>query len=261
MSTNQDTQAPARLITFPPSSDCENARWLLRYYGVAHKDERHAPPFFIFSMLLNHGSSIPLYVDSTQTINGLRPLIDHFDGVASADKKLIPPGREEETNQLWARYNGDMGTATVTWAYYNLLPHWSIMVDPLSIGAPCFERLTVKYLYPLPAALLWVLLKLNRQKADSALNTIRTVFAEVDKRLADGRPYLLGDTISIADIAFAVSGAPLVIPLGYGGYPAEQGPLPSVEQVPPAMRNVIEEMRPTPAGQFVLRMYRDERYR
>ena len=261
MANTSENQELARYITFPPSSDCENGRWLLNYYGVKHKEERHAPPFFVFAMLGNHGKSIPLFVDNTITLNGLRPMIDHFDGLAPRGKKLIPEGREEETNQLWTRYNGDMGAATVSWAYYHLLPHWKIMVDPLSIGTPSYEKFTVKYLYPLPATMLWLLLKLNKQKAGEALVTLRTVFGEVDKRLADGRPYLLGDQMSIADIAFAVSGAPLVLPLGYGGYPGEQGPLPSFDQVPPEFRSVVEEMLPTPAGKFVLRMYREERYR
>ena len=260
MATTGKPQTSALLITFPPSSDCENARWLLRHYGIKHKEVRHAIPYVVLSMLWNHGHALPLFLGNNITINGLWPLIEHFDGLAPKSHKLIPEGQEEEASQLWTRYNVDMGTATVVWAYYHLLPHWKIMVSPLSIGSPCFERLTTKYLYPLPAGALWLILRLNRQKADAALATLRTVFAEVSQRLADGRAYLLGDHMSIADIAFAVSGAPLVLPLGYGGYPGKQGPLPSFDQAPAEFKTVVEEMLPTPAGQFILRMYREERY-
>lgn len=261
MASTTTPQALPRYISFPPSSDCENGRWLLRRYGIEYREERHTMPFFALAIYWNHGKSIPLYLDGKLSLDGLRSLIDHFDAQAPDDRKLILPGQEEETNRLWTHYNVDMGSATVTWAYYHLLPHWGIMLDPLSIGTPVYERLTVKFLYPLPAGLLWFLLKLSRAKADAALTTLRTVFAEVSQRLADGRPYLLGDRMSIADIAFAVSGAPLVLPLGYGGYPGAQGPLPSFDQAPPAMRSVVEEMLPTRAGQFILRMYREERYR
>lgn len=261
MASTTTQQALPRLISFPPSNACENGRWLLHHYGIEYKEERHAPPFFAVAILLNRGWMLPLYRDGKLTLNGLRELIDHFDALAPENLKLIPVGREDEANLLWTRYHMDMGRTTVRWAYYHLLPHWRIMVDPLSIGSPAWERLTVKFLYPLPASFLWILLMLTRKKADASLATLRTVFAEVNQRLADGRPYLLGDRMSIADIAFAVSGAPLVLPLGYGGYPGEQGPLPTFEQAPPAMRAVVEEMLPTKAGQFILRMYREERYR
>ncbi|MEI7868968.1 MAG: glutathione S-transferase C-terminal domain-containing protein [Candidatus Methylumidiphilus sp.] len=260
MASTETVQAPARLITFPPSGDCENSRWLLDYYAINYQEERHTLPFLLFTVKLNHGNAFPLYLDKNLTINGLRPMIDHFDGLAPNNKKLIPEGQEEETNRLWTRYNSDMALATVYWSYFHLLKHWKIMFDPLSIGTPGYERFSVKYLYPPPAGLLW-LFKLSQQKADESLTTLRTVFAEVSQRLSDGRPYLLGDRMTIADIAFAASGAPLVLPLGYGGYPGEKGPLPSFEDAPPEFQSVVKEMLQTPAGEFVLRMYREERYR
>ncbi|MGH8572856.1 MAG: hypothetical protein ACREX8_09800 [Gammaproteobacteria bacterium] len=63
------------------------------------------------------------------------------------------------------------------------------------------------------------------------------------------------------DIAFAVAGAPLVLPQGYGGYPGQQGPLPTLDQAPAEMQSVVREMRETRAGRFVSRLYREERYR
>ncbi|MDD5037387.1 MAG: glutathione S-transferase C-terminal domain-containing protein [Methylococcaceae bacterium] len=250
-----------RLITFPPSSDCENGRWTLRHYGIDYREEPHAPPYFFFAIPLNLGTQFPLYVDENRRLSGIREIVDHFDPLASSERRLIPEGMEEDVNRLWDVYNGTMGTATVSWAYYHFLPHREIMLDPLSIGTPDLERWTVKNLYPLPSKLLWFLLGLGRKKADDALAVLKKSFAEVDERLADGRPYLLGERMTLADIAFAVSGAPLVLPVGYGGYPGKQGPLPTFDQSPPEVQSVVSAMRETRAGRFVLRLYAEERYR
>jgi len=52
----------------------------------------------------------------------------------------------------------------------------------------------------------------------------------------------------------------LVLPAGYGGYQYEQGPIPSFEQFPKELQEIISSIRQTPAGKFILRLYAEERY-
>jgi glutathione S-transferase len=250
-----------RLITFPPSSDCENARWVLDHYGIAYREEPHAPPFFLPVLYWNRGRAVPMFIDPDVRLSGLTAIIRHFEALAPPERRLVAAGLEEEVQRLWADYDLNMDQATVTWAYTVLLPKWRVMIEPLSMGTPAFERFTVRYLYGLPALFLWKALKLGRPRAAEALVVLRCYFAAVSERLADGRPYLAGDRLTLADIAFAVAGAPLVLPLGYGGHPGQQGPLPTLDQAPAEFQSVVREMRETRAGQFILRLYRDERYR
>ncbi len=258
--TGTDQTRP-RVVTFPPSSDCELCRWVLRHYGVAFDEEPNAPPFFVAAVKLRGGKKFPLFLSDTMLINGARPIIDYFELVVPSERKLIPKGLEAQVNGAWQAYNATLGAATVTWAYTYLLPHREVMIEPLSLGTPAYQRLTVKYCYWLPKNLLWRLIKASGEAASAALKVIEKTFEEVDARLADGRPYLLGERLTLADLAFAVPGAPLVVPLGYGGQPDRQGPLPSLEQYPADMQAVVHRLRETRAGQFVLRMYREERYR
>ncbi len=252
---------PVRLITFPPSSDCENARWVLDYYGIAYREEPHAPPFFLPVLYWNRGRAVPMYIDPDVRLSGLTAIVRHFEALAAPERRLVSPGLAEEVKHLWKEFDFDMDHATVTWAYTVLLPKWRIMIEPLSMGTPALERYTVRYLYPLPALFLWKALKLGKTQAAEALTVLRRYFNAVDARLADGRPYLAGDRLTLADIAFAVAGAPLVLPLGYGGHPGRQGPLPTLYQAPAEMQSVVRELRDTRAGQFVLRLYQEERYR
>jgi len=82
---------------------------------------------------------------------------------------------------------------------------------------------------------------------------IKKIFEKVDGMLSDGRKYLTGDRLTIADIAFSAVAAPLLLPCEFGGAMAV------IQAVPAEMRREVEELRATPAGQFVLLLYQDDR--
>ena len=82
---------------------------------------------------------------------------------------------------------------------------------------------------------------------------IKTIFKQVDDLLSDGRKYLTGDKLTLADIAFASVSAPLIVPDEFGGVIAE------IDDTPDELRNAINELRATAAGQFVLRLYHEDR--
>ena len=105
------------------------------------------------------------------------------------------------------------------------------------------------------AGLLKLLLRLNAQHADQSLDLIRKLFNAVEARLAGGRTYLVGDRLTLSDLAFAVAAAPVVLPANYGG------PIPSFGQMPSAVQRVVTEMRAHPAGAYALRIYKEERDR
>ena len=68
-----------------------------------------------------------------------------------------------------------------------------------------------------------------------------------------GAAYLVGSRFTAADLTFACLAAPVVGPGGYGGL----GGMPLPWGVYP--EGLLEEMRATPAGQHVLRVYREHR--
>ena len=74
------------------------------------------------------------------------------------------------------------------------------------------------------------------------------VFDEVGSRLADGRPFLVGERFSAADLTFAALAAPVLLPPECPAYPP-------VADMPVAMRNDVERWRATAAGRFGLAMY------
>ena len=82
---------------------------------------------------------------------------------------------------------------------------------------------------------------------------MRRAFDAVAERLSDGRPYLCGDRFTAADLTFAALSAALIVPPEYGV------PLPQPDVLPAHIAGVVRGFRAHPAGEYALRLFRDER--
>jgi glutathione S-transferase len=127
------------------------------------------------------------------------------------------------------------------------------MVRGISEGSPAWEVRAVARAYPAFAGFIRLLLRPTDKRAAAAIDHIRTILDGVDARLADGRRYLHGDRLTLADITFATATAPVVWPDGYGG------PLPPLAQTPAGLQAAVAECRARPSGEFALRIYADHR--
>jgi glutathione S-transferase len=246
------------LITFPPSLDSELSRFLIEHYGIESCERRHTLIFSSFVTFWHgHSPDFPLLYGDSFKLVGPRPIVDHFDPQSSPDLKLLPsdPGELSQVESDWTLFNVTLALATADFAYYYLLPHRDRMIRPLTEGVPGFERKAVEGAYPIFAGLLRVLLRLSLSKAQQSLAQIRTIFESVDGRLSDGRRFLVGGRLTLADLAFSVAAAPVVLPPGYGG------PMPSFEEMPFEVQAAVTEMRRHPAGAFALRIYQEQRHR
>jgi glutathione S-transferase len=68
-----------------------------------------------------------------------------------------------------------------------------------------------------------------------------------------GAPYLVGETFTAADLAFAALAAPLVFPRDYGAT------LPPEDELPDELRAGIQGWRATRSGTAVLSLYEHHR--
>jgi glutathione S-transferase len=253
-----DTSPKSVLVTFPPSLDSELARFLLQHYGIGHQEQPHALIFCFFVTLWHARTFVfPLLYSNSFKLVGPRLMAEYFDPNSAPNLRLFPQDAAEkrQVDSDWTLFNETLAFATARFAYYHLLPYRDLMIWPLSFGAPRFEVKTVETAYPIYAGALRILLGLSAQKAQDSLGQIRKVFDAVDSRLAVQGNFLVGDRLTLSDVAFAVAAAPMVLPSGYGG------PIPSFAQMPPSMQAAIEEMRARPAGAFALRIYDQQRGR
>jgi glutathione S-transferase len=228
--------------------DSETARLILGRYRIAYIEEPHAFGWGSILALLHAGSiQVPaLYGDGLKLL-GPRPLVDHFDPGQPLSRALLPtdPALRRGVEDDWTLYNGTLATRTAQLAYYHLLPRKGVMLEAFTRGIPPAEAAFGSVVYPLQRALLRLLLKLTDANARAALDEIRTIFDRTDKRIVDGREFLLGDTLTLGDIALAAAAAPVLLP------ERSASPIPPLDRMPPAYSAIIVEMREHPTAKFV----------
>jgi glutathione S-transferase len=241
-----------QLLTFAPMVDSETARLLLHHYGVHFEEKDHL--FFWVSVLTwfhgGHGQ-IPLLHGCGLALTGPAAIAEHFDATLPPERRLVPPDGPlaAQVKADWDTYNGGTGADTAVFAYHHLLPAKQLMRPVFASPVPAGEKRATPFFYPFLALVFRLLLRLSPERAAQAQANIRATFDATAKRIADGRPYLCGDRLTLGDIALAAASAPLLQPQGYG---AE---MPAPETMPPVLADFVAELRAHPTGAFVRRLY------
>jgi glutathione S-transferase len=255
MATQAADAPPLTLLTFAPMVDSELCRLVLAHYAVAYRESPHV---FGWGSILSlwHGWTpvIPLLYGNGFRLSGPRSIVNHYEDVCSHDKMLVPSQQPLRTHveDDWNLYNGELALYTAVVAYFHLLPHPDILTEVFFRGVPAEEVRVFGHTYPLQRLMFETLLRLNPARAQDALARIRTIFAITDKRIADGRRYLAGDTLTLSDLSLAAAAASLLLPDGYAA------PIPPFEVMPAEMKAIITEMRGHPTAGFVQRIYSEQ---
>jgi glutathione S-transferase len=256
MTTSDTTNTAAALLTFPPMIDSEACRFILNCYGIPYRETPHVFGWAsVLSLFSGSTGRIPVLRGKDYRLAGPHQLVEYFEPRCPTERKLIPAEKTlaDQVEADWNLYNGDLAGATAVFAYYHLLPHRKIMIEPFSRGVPSLEARIMRAIYPVFAGLFRLLLQLTATHAEEALAKVRAVFDETDRKVADGRRYLVGGRLTFADIGLATAAAPVLVPEGYGS------PIPPVEQMPVELSSVVAEMRQHETARFVQRIYREHR--
>jgi glutathione S-transferase len=247
------------LMTFSPAVESEACRFILTRYEIPFQEEAHALGWTSVLALFRAGTVLfPVFSGKDGArIVGSQALVDRLDKSCPPGRALLPmdPTLRAQVELDWNAFYHSLGDATRVVAYYYLLPHREIMIEPLTRGLPPLEASIVRKTYPLFAGLLQVLLRLTAAHAQDALTHVRAIFDQVDRRIAGGQHFLVGSQLTLSDLGFATAAAPLTLPEGYGS------PIPPFEAMPAALQNIIMELRAHNAGRFVEQIYRNYRNR
>jgi glutathione S-transferase len=245
-----------RLITFQISHYCEKVRWALDRTGLPYTEECHLPLLHRLKTTPLGGSSVPVLVTEAEILKDSADILKHLDAVAPPHLKLYPETSmlRHEVEELEAQFNNELGVSIRQWGYFYLLQNQAVVKQLWCKGVPMWEKLLLPATFPLTRYLIHSSYNVNRESAMAAYRRTQQIFQAVSDRLSDGREYLVGNRFSAADLAFASLSAPGVVPSEYGGV------FPELSQLPKEMVEQIQLLRDTVAGQYALRLYREERH-
>jgi glutathione S-transferase len=255
--------APLRLHTITFSHYTEKVRWCLDRLGVPYEE---VPNVGILGVLLT-GRTVPwLEVPPGLTRIGdspriLRYLWGEYAGRLPGERTwFLEP--TPAALELEARFDRRLGNDVRVWVYAQVFGNRVLTLRSWGLeerAIPAWQRALLAAGTPVLRFAVRRMLGVTSQRAERALQRTHEAFAEVDAMLADGRRYLTGATLTFADIAFASLGALAVLPPEYPGGRLSGRRLLLEDVTDAAWRAEIERFRARPAGQFILRLYREER--
>ena len=256
-------ERPLRLHTITFSHYAEKVRWCLDRLGVPYEE---VPNVGVLGVLLT-GRTVPwLEVPPGLTRIGdspriLRYLWGEYAGRLPGDRTwFLEP--TPAALELEARLDRRLGNDVRVWLYHHLLHDTDLSFRAWGIeerAIPSWQRALLAAFRPVLAFAVRRILGVTPARAAQAWVRTRETFDDVDRLLADGRRYLTGETLTFADITFASMAALAALPPEYPGNRLSGRRMADTDIGNPAWRAEVEELRSRTAGQFVLRLYREER--
>ncbi len=243
--------APVRLVTIGFSHYCEKARWALERAHIPFTEDRHPPMLHYWAVKRAGGHRFtPLLVTPDGPMDESTAIVRWCDAHGDAEP-LFPtePSLAAEVEALEDRFDEVLGPATRRIVYYYGLKRPLLVMRMALAGVPWHDKLLFPLMVPFVGIGIRRVTETSHTTAMRAMDDVRALWAEIDGRLSDGRPYLCGDRFTAADLTFAALGAPVVFPDGYGAW------MPPRDEMPAGIVAYVDELADRPASAFVRRMY------
>jgi glutathione S-transferase len=242
-----------RLITIPVSHYSEKARWALDYLQIPFQELAHMPPFHRGATKKHGGTTVPILLTDTIAINDSTDILRYLDTLYPGKLYPVEPELQALATELETLFNQTLGVYTRRWGYSHALTS-ELIYPRWTLGVPFWEKLLFPMIFPKIQSIVRSGLNITTTSAVESYLEIETVFDRVTQILADGRKYLLGDNFSAIDLTFAALAAPTIQPPEHHISPSP------LELLPTQMQTDIRNFQATPAGEFGLRLYRENRH-
>jgi glutathione S-transferase len=244
------------LYTIGPSHYCEKARWALERLRISYAESRH-PAILHWAHVARFGNrTVPILKTPHGAITDSTKILEHLDQWVDEPARLFPAADTAgDVRLLEDKFDLELGPQTRRLVYAFVLDRPDLFVQMMSVGVSRGDALTLKATTPLLVRMMIRAFNL-KDRARAIARTkerVLAVFDDVRLRLADGRPFLIGDRFTAADLTFASLAAPVLAPPNYGV------PFPPLSELPDDYTSLVREMREHPAGAFGVKLFETQR--
>lgn len=249
------------LYQFPVSHYCEKTRWNLDAKGLPYTLDNLMPGFHrrVTRRLTKGGrGTVPVLVDLGRVVSDSTDIALFLETAYPEAPALIPASgaERERVLELESYFDEMVGKNVRSWVYATLLASDTDLVPIVFGGFPWPVRLLGRVMSPLLKKVLHRQYVRSPERAEEARVKMLEALDRLEREIhGDPSRFLVGDTLSIADIAAAALFSPLVAP------PGSPYALSPSEAVPPALARMRAQVQARPAGQWVLRRYQEDRQR
>jgi glutathione S-transferase len=254
------THSERTLYQFPISHYCEKTRWNLDAKGLPFALQNLIPGLHLFvtRRLTKGRGSVPVLVDRGVVLADSTDIALHLERTYPATPSLVPASGPERERclELEGYFDEVAGKHVRRWMYAQIFDGGADVASLMFDAFPAPQRWLGRALTPVIKALIRRQYRLVPDKVAESRVKLLEGLERLERELA-GEParYLVGSSLSLADLTAAALYSPLVAP--------EESPFASRpgEVLPPAVAELRAAVRARPAGQWILRLYREERRR
>jgi glutathione S-transferase len=240
-----------RLVTIPISHYCEKARWALERAGLAYHEEPHVQGLHrLYARRAGGSSTVPVLVTPEGAIGESEQILDWIDLRSPPERRLFPEDSAEcERVQALARgFDERLGPSGRRLIYVRMLEQPELMLRYNNQGVPRWEDRALRRGLPLARSFINRALGIVPGVEVEDERVVWREFDEVAQLISDGRPYLMGERFTAADLTFGALAAPVTLPSVYGVK------LPSLDLLDGPTAALVQRAREHPAGRFALRL-------
>jgi glutathione S-transferase len=201
-----------RLLTFAISHFSEKARWTLDRAGLDYAERHLLPgPHMLVTRRLGRRTSVPILQHDGRAIQGSGAILDYVQHELGAARLAPDPALAAECARLEALADTAFGLGVQQILYAMLLDEPKLVIDLWTQRGPFYGRGFYALAYPAIASAVRRMYRINPATVAHARDRFRSAMDETDRALK-GKPYLLGDRLTRADITVGALLAPVCRP-------------------------------------------------
>ena len=249
------------LYQFPISHYCEKTRWNLEAKGLPYVLTNLLPGFHrLMTRRLTRGGrgTVPVLVDRGTVVSDSTDIALHLEKAYPEAPALVPASgpERERVLELEAYFDEAAGKHVRSWVYAKMIESGTDLVPFLFGAFPLPARMLGRMMGPLVKKTLYRQYVRSPERTEESRVKMLEALERLEREIhGDPSRFLVGGTLSLADITAASLLGPLMAP---PGSPYE---VRSTTAVPAELARLRAEVLARPAGQWVLRRYQEDRQR